>query len=89
MHVSANLGAPSVLFVPACTCSAHLPSQALPLSLQMGLEIQELENILWLGEWDEMFRFGWCVFFLSVWREWQWEGISLVLWSPAWCQLGK
>lgn len=37
--MSADLGASSVvLFTPTCTCSTHLPSQALPLSLQMSLE---------------------------------------------------
>lgn len=66
--MSADLGAPSVvLFAPACTCSTPLPSQALPLSLQMSLETltpaqPELRNTPQLGEWDEKFRFGWCFF---------------------------
>lgn len=37
--MSADLGAPSlILFAPTCTCSAHLLSQALPVSLQRSLE---------------------------------------------------
>lgn len=37
--MSADLGTPSlVLFAPACTCSTHLPSQALSVVLEMSLE---------------------------------------------------